>query len=102
MARLAQSESIRQDLPRFSIQESWEIQELAAAALAADRFNFQATTEQLKLLAPTAQATSQIVLELESVKDLFHVLLDMFLDNKLTCDSEQLFLAALQAGASQQ
>ena len=102
MARLAQSESIRQDRPRFSIQESWEIQELAAAALVANRFNFQVATEQLTLFAPVVQGTPQIVLEPEPVKDTFHLLLDLFLENKLTCDSEQLFLAALQAGTSQQ
>jgi hypothetical protein len=84
----------------ISEQESWDIQCLAARNLEAGHFNFQAAMDCLLAHTPISQDTTSMIIQPETgnPEQKFHLLLELFLEDRLTQQSQQLFLAALQAG----
>ena len=102
MNTLTQSKSACQQLS-FDFVKSWNIQGRAAKALETGCFNFQVAVEQFITMAQTNSGDSIIVISYtsEQAEALFDLLLDLFLDNRLSYTSTQLFLIALQVGVDQ-
>lgn len=101
MNTLTQSNLVCQQL-LFDFVKSWNIQDRAAKALETGRFNFQVAVEWLIAVAPPNTGDSVIAIySPEQAEALFDLLLDLFLDNRLSYTSTQLFFIALQAGVDQ-